>query len=170
MPQGFVSVRDHRELRAVVLAFKALPQAIRKDLNKAVRDALNPIWRDELNATAHTTMDTRIILAGARVKAGNPPVVLAAQSTRAIGGRLRPADWWFAWEFGANRNKVTSYERVSRNGGTHPVRRHVSRGLPDRRRGGRVAFPAFAATAPRMLSRWVQGVVRIIHDAAEGQG
>lgn len=166
-----ISVRDVRELKAVVLAFKQLPRAVTAEINKATRDALNPIWKAEIDARVRTPMDARIMAAGARVKAGNPPVVQAASSTRPIGRtrRLRPAEDWQGWEFGGDREKVTTYERTSKNGGTHKVTRHTARQMPRRIRTGRVAYPAFAATAPRMAARWVQGVVRVIHEAAEGK-
>lgn len=166
-----ISVRDIDQLRAVVLAFKVLPRDIRNDINKATREALNPIWRGEIEARLQSPMDKRVLGSGVRVKAGNPPSVLAATSTRAIGSsrRLKPAEGWAPWEFGADRDKVTTYTRRSTKGKTHQVKRHTARQMPARTKDGRVIFPAYHATVPRMASRWVQGVVRLIHEAAEGK-
>jgi hypothetical protein len=165
-----ISVRDSDELRAVVLAFKVLPRALRTEINKATRETLNPIWQEEVRERLVSPMDARVLGAGVRVKAGNPPVVQAATSTRAIGRtrRLRPASSWQAWEFGA-ADTVTTYRRTSTKGTTHTVKRHTRRGLPPRTRDGRVIHPAYRAAVPRMASRWVQGVVRLIHEAAEGK-
>lgn len=43
-------------------------------------------------------------------------------------------------------------------------------GHPRREPKGRVVYPAFADIAPRMVSLWVQIVVKSYHDAAEGKG
>ena len=165
-----ISVRDSDELRAVVLAFKVLPRAIRNEINRATRETLNPIWQDEIRSRLVSPMDARVLGTGVRVKAGNPPSVQAATSTRAIGRtrRLRPADSWYAFEFGA-ADIETTYQRTSSKGTRHTVKRHTRRQLPARTRDGRVIFPAYHAAVPRMASRWVQGVVRLIHEAAEGK-
>lgn len=47
--------------------------------------------------------------------------------------------------------------------------RHTNHGLPQLKRSGRVVFPAFAEIGPRMVSLWVQIVVRTYADAAEGK-
>jgi len=165
------SAWNHDELRAVVLAMRNLQAPVRRDINKASRVDLNPIWKSEIASRARGPMDAKVLGTGARVKAGNPPTVIAASSRRAIGRsrRLKPTQSWYAWEFGANTGKVTTYRRRSKNGGTHQVTRHTARQLPARVKSGRVIYPAFAATAPRMAARWVSGVVRLVHLAAEGK-
>jgi hypothetical protein len=165
-----LSVRDNDELKAVVIAFTQLPRAVTKDINAATREVLNPIWKSEVESRLRTPMDRVVLGAGVRVKAGNPPVVQAATSTRGVGKtrRLKPADDWQGFEFGADRNKKTTYTRKSKNGGSHQVTRRTARQMPPIKRTGRVAYPALAEVAPRMAARWVQGVVRIVHEAAEG--
>lgn len=167
-----ISVRDVSELKAVVLAFKMLPRTITSEINKGTRETLTPIWKGAVEDRLRTPMDKLVMGAGVRVKAGNPPVVQAAQSVRGIGKtrRLKPGEDFAGWEFGANRNKKSTYDRKSKKGGTHQVTRHASRQMPTITRSGRVAYPALAKTAPRMAARWVEGVVRVIHEAAEGKG
>ena len=165
-----ISVRDVSELKAVVLAFARLENTVRTQINQATRSAANPIWQGEVQAKVRTPMDAKILAAGARVKAGNPPVLQAAQSTRAIGGRLRPAENWQGWEFGTDRNKVSTYTRKSKKGGTHKVTRHASKHMPSPTRSGRVVYPAAAGSIPRFAALWVQTVVRCVHEAAEGKG
>jgi hypothetical protein len=163
-----LSVRDHRELQAVVLAFTRLQTTVKREINAATRTHLNPIWQGEIRARVRTRMDEKIMAAGAKVKAGNPPVLQAAASVRAIGGRLRPADDWQGWEFGADPTRVTTYTRKSKGGGTHQVTRHTTRQMPPVTRQGRVAYAGLAGTVPRAAALWVQTVVRVVHDAAEG--
>lgn len=164
-----LSVRDHRELTAVVLAFSRLETTVKRDINAATRSTLNPIWQGEVKSKISSRMDAKVIGAGVRVKAGNPPVLQAATSTKAIGGRLRPGEDWQGWEFGADRSKVSTYSRKSKRGGTHQVKRHASRQMPVINRTGRVAYPAVAGTVPRVAALWVQVVVRCVHEAAEGR-
>lgn len=164
-----VSVRNHDELEAVVLAFTHLERNVKNAVNRATRSELAPIWTEEVNANLRTRMDKLVLGAGVRVKAGNPPVVMAAQSTRAIGKRLVPAEDWAGWEFGADRDKTTTYTRKTKKGGRANVTRHTARQMPPRRRQGRVAYPALAQAAPRLAALWVQTVVRQVHLAAEGQ-
>src|SRR6478752_60258 len=136
------------DLKAVTVAFRSLPRAIRTDINKANRSDLNPIWKAELASRTRSPMDKLVLGAGVRVKAGAPPVVQAATSTRGVGKgrRLRPADVWQAWEFGSNqRGAYTSYTRKSKKGGTHKVRRRATVQVPARSKT-RVIYRAFSST------------------------
>ena len=71
--------------------------------------------------------------------------------------------------FGADQDTVTTYERRGSKGGQHRVTRHTSRGLPPRRRKGRVVFPAAAEMGRRLASLFVQTIVRGIYEASEGK-
>jgi len=165
-----LSVADHRELRAVTLAIKAADRTLRSDINRATVETGNAIWKPLVQAHATRHMDTRMVAVGARIKGGNPPMAMAANSTKAIGGRLVPARQWQAWEFGVgNRNAYSRYTRKSKKGGTHKVERRTMRGLPRRVDTGRVAYPAFKEAAPRIVALWVQLVVKQYADAAEGR-
>lgn len=164
-----LSVRDSRELQATVLAIKGADRELRREINRATVQTGNAIWKPLVEAHASRPMDARVLTAGARIKGGNPPTAIAASSRRAIGKgrRLVPAEHWHAWEFGANREDTTTYQRRSPRGTVHQVTRRTKRHLPPRTRGGRVVYPAFAEAAPRMVSLWVQLTVRLYRDAAE---
>lgn len=158
------------ELEAVTTALRSLPRAIRRDIDKANRDDLKPIWQGEVTSRLASPMDRLLLGAGVSVKAGAPPVVRAATSTRGIGKarRLKPADHWGAWEFGSNqRGTYTTYSRKSKHGGTHKVRRRATVQIPARSKT-RVIYKAFGATTPQMAERYVEGVARLINEAAEG--
>lgn len=167
-----ISVRDHRELEAVVLAVKAADRTLRGDINRATVQVGNAIWRPIVTANATSHMDTRMLAVGARVKAGNPPMAMAANSRRPVGAsrRLVPGQHWQAWEFGAVAGAPRTYDRKNRRKpGTHKVTRRVNAGKPPWTPKGRVVYPSFAEMAPRMVSLWVQTVVRKYAEAFEGR-
>lgn len=163
-------VGEHRELQAVVLAMKAADRDLKRDINKATRDTMNPVWKSLVQANATRRLDGAVLTPGTRIAGGNPPAAVAANSRRTMRGGMVPAAWWHAVEFGANRNKVTTYTRRSPKGKTHKVTRHTARQLPQRTRGGRVIHPAFAELNPRMASLWAQIVVKKYLDAADAAG
>lgn len=171
-----ISVNGSRQLQAVALAMKAASRDLRLKIYAATRDTMNPVWKQTVSqyAAGAPSPAGTVINSGVRIAAGNPPTAKAAQSRRGIGRsrRLIPAENWAWFEFGsANRERVSSYQRRNRRrGGTHQVKRRASRGLPAFRKSGRVAYPAFAEVAPRMVSLWVQLVVRKYYDAVEGKG
>lgn len=170
-----LSVHDDRALKAAVLAMKAADRDLRSAINKATRETMNPVWRSlvQENATRAGGLAARMLGPGARIAAGNPPVAKAAQSSRKVGraGSLTPADDYGPWEFGVQRReRFVTYDRTSPKGGRHKVRRRVLRGLPPAVRGGRVIYPAWSELAPRLVSLWVQLIVRKYHEAAEKGG
>ena len=165
-----LSVKANRQLQAVVLSMKAADKELRTDINKATRDTMNPVWRSLVDLEATRSLDAAVVAKGARIAAGNPPAAVAANSRKALSGGMVPAEWWHAVEFGADRNKVRTYDRVSPKGNRHKVTRHTARQLPPRYRTGRVAHQAFADIAPRMASLWAQIVVKKYLDAADAAG
>lgn len=172
---GLLSVEADDSLKAAVLAFKAADKGLRKRINDATRDTMNPVWRSLVTANLGGTRapTSAVLSGGVRIAAGNPPVAKAAQSTRNVGhgGTLVPARQYAAWEFGVgNKEAYSRYTRKNRKGGgTHQVARRTMRGLPPRRREGWVVYPAFGEIGPRLVSLWVQLIVKVYSDAAEGK-
>jgi hypothetical protein len=160
------SAKTSSLLKGVALALKVVEKPIRADISKETRGTMNPVWRDAVAARARSRMDAAVFGKGARIAAGNPARAVAASSRRSLSGGFTPDRDGRALEFGADRNATTTYRRTTRHG-THDVTRHTRRGLPPRNRKGRVVFPAFAEVAPRMVSMWVQIVVRNIHESLE---
>lgn len=165
-----LSVRGSRELRAAVLAMKTARRDVRNDINRATRQVMNPVWRQLVAERAFYALDDAVLNTGVRVAPGNPPQLIAAGSRRRLPGGLVPADTWYAVEFGADQDTVTTYSRRSKRGGTHQVRRHTSRQLPSRTQHGHVVFPAVRELAPRLASLWVQLIVRKFSEAVEKGG
>jgi hypothetical protein len=159
------------ELRATVLAMKLMGKTLRSEVNKATREQGNEIFRGLINTRAGTKLDQAVLAKGARVAAGNPPRLIAASSKRAVrGGTLVPDRTGRSFEFGTkDQEAFKTYERKSRNGGTHTVTRRTRRQLPSFQQSGRVIFPAVADAMPRLVSLWVQLVARKTLDAFEGK-
>lgn len=162
-----LSVLGSQQLRAAVLALKVARRDVRNDIARATRQTFNPVWRDEVAKRARTPLERRVIAAGARIAAGNPPAAVAATSKRKLPGGLVPVESWQAVEFGAARSTVTTYTRRSVNGKSHKVTRHTTRQLPARNRRGRIAYPALEAVAPRLAALWVSIIVRKFNEAVE---
>ncbi len=182
-------VGDHEELQAAVLAMKAADRDLKRRINQATREKMNPVWQDlvKANLFGDSVMAGRILNTGVRIAAGNPPQAKAAQSSKRIGAKngsrgLVPREDYAGWEFGGNRMAYSRYERKNpfrpvhggrkRRGnpaGTHTVERRTMLHMPRREPSGRVVYPAFAELGPRMVSLWVQIIVKSYHDAAEGR-
>lgn len=163
------SVTSNRQFQAVVLGLKLMGKDLRRDINKATRDDLNPVWKALVAVEAQNHQDYKILTPGTRIVGGNPPSVQAASGNKKLSGGGTPNSLGHAYEFGTpNRQEVNTYDRRNKKtGGTHKVTRHTSRQLPYVERKGRVIYPAFAMFAPRMVSLWVQMVVRKTHEAFE---
>jgi hypothetical protein len=167
-----LSAKGSPELRAAAIALKGVDRDLRSTINRATAQQGNEIWRSEVAAKTRRPLDEAILAKGARVASGNPPMAVAASSKRPIGKsrRLIPDERWPGYEFGTdNKNAYSKYRRRSKNGGTHTVERRTMRHLPPRYRKGRVLWPAFAESAPRVDSLWVKTIVKSVMDAAEGK-
>lgn len=146
-----------------------MDRGLRSDINKATVSTMNPVWKSRVDALTRNRMDARVLSAGTRIAGGNPPRALAGTSARKLSGGGRPAELAGAVEFGTkNRNAWSQpYSTHSRTGTRYTVkRRRTKRQLPSRRPAGHVVWPAFLEVAPRMVSLWVQLVVRKVNDAA----
>lgn len=148
---------------------KAMNRSPAKDIRRDTVSTMNPEWRALVERNAVTEQDRKVVARGARIQGGNPPTAIAASSKRALSGGMVPVESWAAVEFGANGDRVTTYDRKSKSGGTHKVRRHTTRQLPRRNPKGRIAYPAFGELGPRLVSLWVQTIVRRVHEAFEGR-
>lgn len=165
-----LTAKGSREIRAVAFAMKLVSRDVRNAINRGTRETMNPVWRDAVASHARTPMDTRVIAKGARIVAGNPPAGVAATSKRALSGGFVPAVSWAAYEFGVNSDKVTTYTSHSPKGKAYKVTRHTARQLPGFTPKGRVAYAALGTFGPRLVSMWVQTVVRTIAEASEAGG
>lgn len=155
------------ELRAVALALRAASKEVRNNASKRMRDTMNPVWRAEVpqHLTGSGRLEGRMLTAGVRVAAGNPPTLVAANSTKRVGrGDLTPSDNWQIFEFGSHGTKRS--DMTSKKG--KPYTRRTTTGLPTFTKGGRVLYPAAAAILPRIAAFYAQSVIRAYMDALDG--
>lgn len=167
-----LQVRDgNAALQAAVLAFKRGDRDLKSTMNKETRARMSPLWKSlvESKAAAQGTTASKVLGKGARIKAGLPPVALAATSGRRTRGGLVPGDDWYAFEFGGQRSKETTYTRRSVKGNAHQVTRHTSRQLPGRKKQGWVVYPSVAEITPRMVSMWIFIIADTYRNAAESR-
>lgn len=160
-------------LKAATLALKLMPRTMRNELNKETRAMGNAIWRPIVDSHAVTKLDKKVLAKGARVKPGNPMVLVAATSKRPLRkgtGALVPDQDGRGFEFGStSRANPREYSRRNRRAsGSHTVRRRTSRQMPASKPAGRVVYQAAAEAAPRISSFIVESVVRKIYEAHEG--
>ena len=157
---GFLSVHDGpEELRAAVRALRAAPRDLRNQINRAMRSTMSGPWAQAVRESADTDgMAQRLIVKGALIRPGNPPTLIAGNSTRRIskrGGGLTPSADWHLAEYGADRTAKTTYQRLG-----YPVTRRTNTGWKQSYRRGRVLAPALAQIGPRLASLFVQTIVR----------
>lgn len=157
-----LSAKHVPELRAMALALKAVDRDLRKRIYAAWREQMNPVWKGAVAGNIRGRLQERVITGGTLIKAGNPPVLQAAASRRKVGRGLVPNDMWPGFEYGADREAYSRYQRRSPKGTVHTVERRTMRHLPPRKRNGHVLGPAVAETLPRLASMAAQITVRTI--------
>lgn len=157
------------ELKAITLALKVLPNDVKKDINKQTREALNPMWKTGVSANAGMSgIDHAVFGKGSRVKAGNPTKLIAGSSRKALSGGLIPNKEAAAFEFGSpQRHRYTTYKRRSPKGNVHSVTRRTMRQLPPPSRKGRIVYHTWGEIDQRVVSLYVQTVMRRVYEAFE---
>lgn len=156
------------ELRAVALALRKATKDVRNDATRRMRATMNPVWRSEVpqHLTGSGPLEGKMLTAGTRVHAGNPPTLVAASSSKRVGrGDLTPNDNWQMMEFGSHGTKRS--KMTSRKGKTYF--RRTTTGLPTFKKGGRVLYPALANVLPRIAAFYAQSVIRAYMDALDGK-
>jgi hypothetical protein len=150
-----LAVGDDRALQAAVLAWRLADRDLRKRINDATRTTFNTPWRTGIEQRCRTPLERRVLLTGARIKAGNPPEFQAATSRKALRGGLVPESGWAGVELGVDQSRTKG-------------KRHTTHQLPARRKKGPV-FHTLADMAHRAPRLWAQLIVKTYIDAAEGR-
>lgn len=160
-------------LRGVVLALKSIDKPVKKQINDATRTTLNPVWREAIAThAAGSRMDYAVFGKGARIAAGNPGRLVASSSRRPLrkgANGFVPNEMGRALAFAGPKPQASEYVRTFKGGKSHKVKRHTMTGWPARKNGGRVVYPAVADVMPRIVSMWVQIVIRNIHESLDGK-
>lgn len=165
-----ISVWNSKELQAALSALNVLDRDTLGHIRRETKAMAQSEWKEAVAATADTRLEQRVLASTARATASNQNVTLkSAHIGRSLSGGAKPSEIYHAVEFGASQSKVETYQRRSKNGGTHQVKRHTTRQLRPRNRKGYAVYPAAAQIIPRLASLWVQTITRGIHEAFEGR-
>lgn len=164
--RGFLSAKSGpEELRAAARALAAANSSLQNEIGAATETTMTPVWQGKVSDRIRDHRE-EIMNTGVRVIGGNPAVLIAADGHRRVGRGLR-TEHWPGFEYGANKEKQTTYRRKSKNGGTHTVTRRTQKGHPPRHRTGRVLGYATRLILPRIAALWTQTVMKKIYDALE---
>jgi hypothetical protein len=164
--QGRISLLVDSPLRDMLLAARALPAEVRKEINTQTKRAAEPIWFDETRGRASTRLQQRALVNSARVGVTARNVFLRAGSVGKLSSGTPVSVVAKAAEYGANPSKPVMQR--SRKGKKYTRRMGNAFGAP--RRGGHVFNPAAQDSIPRFASLWVQTAVRTALDALELKG
>jgi len=129
-----------------------------------------PAWQEELNQRSPAN-NTQAKVLMTDPKAASFPLgfaIAAGGSLVPLSGGLVPREHARGFEFGTNIPKHTPFAQRSRSGNWYQVRRRRTNAqMPPRSRTGWVAFPAATKIADRIISLWMQTVLREYHDAID---
>jgi hypothetical protein len=152
------------QLEAAAAALRLVDTAVKRETTRALRATLPRVWSPgEVLDGARSPME-RAALAGTRVQASATRLRLVAGSSPTIA---KGTDVPQAVEFGDPNKTFTTYQRKSRVGRSHQVRRRTQEQLPAPVRRGRIVHPALARVMPRLMSLYTQTIVRTIYEAME---
>lgn len=160
-----IDVRGSQELRDVFIALRGMDADVRRYLRAFTKSKMVTPWLQAINAEASTPLERSVIAGTSTIATSDQNIrVSAATKGRKMSGGLEPKVDYPAIEFGANRNKRTTYTRKGKR-----VTRHTARQLRGRRRGGYVFYPAAEEMTPRLASLWVQTIVKGVSNIFEGR-
>lgn len=163
-------MRGSREIQAVIFLMKKTGKELRTRIYAESRRVLGQEWTFTLAEKARTPLEHRTLVRGARIRVGTQGFsVLAATSRKALPGGLKPSESWPAVEFGADP-RVATVETTSTKGKKYTVRKTINKQLRPRKRQGYVVMPAAREIGVRLVSFWVELVVREYRDAFDRQG
>lgn len=165
-----ISVHVSPQLQAMLTRIRELPADVRKQVRVQTKADALPIWREEVGSNVHSRLEGLVFGRTARVAVTDRGVRLqAARVGKALCGGLDVKTQWHAVEFGGDPDVRRKVETRSRAGRAYTATRHTQRQLRPRNRTGYVVFPAVADSVPRLMSLWLQTIVRAGHDALDGR-
>lgn len=165
-----LDVKASRELLATIYATRSLDRTIAKMNRQETKRIAAPEWKKALAERADSKLEHRVLVDTSVVSVSDQNVrIRSASKGRPLSGGFNPKTDYHAAEFGADRNRRTTYKRRSAKGGSHSVTRRTASGLKPRNPNGYVFFPAAREMIPRLASLWVQTTVRTIANAFEGK-
>lgn len=149
----------------MLLALRAAPAEVRKEVGVHTKRAAEPIWFEETRGRADSRLQQRALVDSARVGVTARNVFLRSGSVGKLSSGTPVSVVSSAAEFGANPSKRVA--TTSKKGKAYTRRLGNVFGSP--RRGGHVVYPAARESIPRFASLWIQTARRTLFDALEGK-
>lgn len=160
-----IDIRGSRELQDVALALQGMDREARGVIRSYSKSVMTRPWLSEIAERADTPVEQRVISATATVAVSDQNIrIQSAAKGRKLSGGLNPKTDYAPVEFGANREKRTSYVRKGSR-----VDRRTARQMKPRNASGYVFYPAAREMIPRLASLWVQTIVKLTADIFEGR-
>lgn len=160
---------DLDALERVAAANRAVPDVLRRRMTDAGQAIIVPAWREELRDRGRS-MQKRLIIPGSFATAGFGGFTLVAGvSGERLSGGGSASELARPFEFGTSRPTKATYTATSRRGKKYTVSRVTTNQIPRRASKGWVAYPAGSAVIKRAVNLWVEVVVKVLADAAEGK-
>jgi hypothetical protein len=165
-----ISVNDSEAVRETIAALKLANKNVQKQIRAQSKRVIEPVYKEALATAAGSTRSFygQGIIQSARVKISEQNVTVSTGSTKGkFRNGLDMRKSIRSMEFGSSGGRKTTYNRKSRRGGTHKVTRLTMGQFGPKAPKGRVFYPAVRELAPRVISLWVQTVIREYADALE---
>lgn len=151
------------------LAINRSETYVRRAIRTFIKSELTSPWLNAINDRASTRLERQVISATSTMTVSDQNVrVQSAAKGRKLSGGLNPKTDYPAVEFGASRNKTTTYSRGGRRASPR-VTRHTARQLRPRNTRGYVFYPTAEAMIPRLASLIVQTVVKGYSNIFDGK-
>jgi hypothetical protein len=157
---GIVSPESTDDMLALAAEFRKYGPEAKRRLEDAGASQLTAAWTEELDARPGFSRQQESIVKAAPSVAVSGPSVIAA-----TGGSGRLGFLTKQFEFGADREIYKSASFPSRSG---TYQRRTRRQLPSISARGWLAYPAAGRWSTRVYKMYLQIVVLVAHNAAEG--
>lgn len=163
MSTGRISLLVDSPLRDLALAYKQVPQDLRKRINTHTKSEAEPIWKSETAQNSMTRIQNRVLVDSAKVGVTNRNVFLRSGAV----GKLRDGTPVIKLASAAEFGRRAEAPVKSRSKTGKPYQRRTGALFGPRSNRGKVVFPAARESIPRFASLWIQTTLRTLHDAGE---
>lgn len=165
-----VSAESSKEVRTLISAMKLMDRDIARETRAYAKKAMDPIVNESLKGHATTRLQVRGIVDTTRVKVSDQNVTVKAGAVKGkFSGGLDARRSIKALEFGGSETKTKTYGTRSKRGKPYKVTRHTMRQLGPRAKSGNTFYPAVGDMAPRVVSLYIQTLLRTIHESIENR-
>jgi len=157
-----LDARRSPSLKAAIEVMHTMPNDAAKAVRKYSKAVIQPEWRKGIaeHAPGERMFHTRLVTPSA--------AYVSDSGVKLVAGRN--GDWVRETEFGGKRNEYNTYQRKSKNGGSHSVKRRTKAQFWNYKPTGYAVYPTAENLIPRIAALWVQTIYRSVHEVIEKAG